>query len=183
MAAPLAPSVDPAPTATTGRGALRWTDRLVLALTSALGLGYAPVAPGTFGTLAGLPLWFGLAQLELGWQGSLAVLTGATAVASWLSHRAEAIYGAHDVQKIVLDEVVGFLWSVYLLECTWRIAILAFVGFRLFDALKPGPVGVVDRRVGGGLGVVLDDVVAGLLTCLVLHFGRALHLWPFVAGA
>lgn len=152
-------------------------DRLVLTLTSAFGLGYAPFAPGTFGSLAALPLWWATAS----WSPPVfvAACLMLTGLAVALCGRAEKIYGAHDVQRIVLDEVVGLMWTVVAVPCTPRNAVWAFVTFRLLDACKPGPIGWVDRRVGGGLGVVLDDVAAGFVGLLALHAGHAAGLLPW----
>ena len=145
-------------------------DRWVLMSTSVLGLGYLPAAPGTWGTLGALPVYWLLSGRPL-WA-AVAVTLALTAVAVALSGRAEAIYGGHDVQHIVIDEVVGLLWAV--LAVPWRLPqiVAAFVLFRLLDALKPWPISAIDRRVGGGLGVVLDDVVAGMVACALLHGAR-----------
>lgn len=153
---------------------LRLGERVVLACTSVLGLGYAPLAPGTVGTLAALPLWYALAPLTL--PAFVAVTAAFTLLACWLSGLAEDIYGTHDVQRIVLDEVVGLLWAVVGVPCGWPTAVAAFVGFRVLDATKPGPIGWVDARVPGGTGVVLDDVAAGLVTCAGLHAAHAAGL-------
>lgn len=159
------------------RRPLSVTDRAVLTLTSAFGLGYAPLAPGTFGTLAGLPLWWTMADFTL--PTFTAVVAAACAAACWLSGRAEEIYGAHDVQRIVLDEVVGLLCAAIGVPFHPSTALAAFVCFRLLDACKPGPIGWVDARVMGGTGVVLDDVAAGLLTCALLHGAHAANLLPW----
>lgn len=165
------------PPSGTSRRTLTVTDRAVLTFTSAFGLGYAPVAPGTFGTLAGLPLWWLLADLTV--PAFAAVVAAACVAACWLSGRAEKIYGAHDVQRIVLDEVVGLLCAAVGLPFRPSTVLAAFVGFRLLDACKPGPIGWVDARVMGGTGVVLDDVAAGLVTCALLHGAHAANLLPW----
>jgi len=138
--------------------------------TSVLGLGYLPAAPGTWGTLGALPLYWLLSNVPVG--AAVAATLALTAVAVALSSRAETIYQGHDVQHIVIDEVVGLLWAV--VAVPWRLPqiVAAFVLFRLLDALKPWPICAIDRRVGGGLGVVLDDVVAGLAACALLHGAR-----------
>jgi phosphatidylglycerophosphatase A len=145
-------------------------DRWVLMGTSVLGLGYLPVAPGTWGTLGALPLYWLLSGTSVGI--AVAATAALTAAAVALSGRAEAIYGGHDVQHIVIDEVVGLLWAV--VAVPWRLPqiVAAFVLFRLLDALKPWPIRVIDRQVGGGLGVVLDDVAAGMVACALLHGAR-----------
>lgn len=152
---------------------ISWADRLVLTASSALGLGYLPKAPGTWGTFAALPLWWAMSDL------TPLVFTAATAVmvlfAIAISSRAEAIYGAHDVQRIVIDEVVGLLCTVIGVPWRWPEIITAFILFRLLDALKPFPIRWFDDHVPGGLGVVIDDVVAGLIGCALMHLGCWLH--------
>lgn len=148
-------------------------DRAVIGLTSVLGLGYLPWAPGTWGTLAALPLWWALADLS--WAPFVALCLAVTAVAIAASHRAEKIYGGHDVQHIVIDEVAGMLWTVVCVPWRWPEVIAAFVLFRILDAGKPWPIRWFDRHVGGGLGVVIDDVVAGIIGCGILHGAARLY--------
>lgn len=150
-----------------------WQHRLVLALTSVGGLGYLPLAPGTWGTLAALPLWWAMSDLGLPAFAALTTLAVLGAIA--LAGAAERIYGDHDVQHIVLDEVVGLLCTV--LAVPWRPQLIlpAFVLFRLLDALKPPPISWIDREMPGGAGVVLDDVAAGLIGCAILHAVRSFN--------
>jgi phosphatidylglycerophosphatase A len=96
-------------------------------------------------------------------------------VGIWAAQAAERYYGTHDSPHIVVDEIAGQLITALPVACTWPNLVVAFGFFRLFDSLKPWPAGWVDRRVGGGLGVVLDDVVAGVqagaATALLVHSG------------
>jgi phosphatidylglycerophosphatase A len=141
----------------------RW---LILASASWLGLGYLPRAPGTWGTLGAIPLWWAMARLAP-WES--AVITALIALASiWIAHQAERIYGAHDVQHIVIDEVAGMLVAAIGVPFAWPEVVAAFVLFRLFDMVKPGPIRWLDQNVGGGLGVVLDDIAAGAAASGVL---------------
>jgi len=138
-------------------------NRLVLALATVGGVGYAPVASGTVGSLLVLPLLPPLAalrdrQLPL----ALVVVAASIAIAIWAAGRAETILGGHDHGCIVIDEVAGMLVAGLFVPATWLAAWLAFGLFRLFDVWKPFPAGLVDRRVAGGLGVVGDDLIAGL---------------------
>jgi phosphatidylglycerophosphatase A len=140
---------------------------LALLLASNFGLGYAPVAPGTFGTLAGLPAFWLLAGLAptdylLAW----AALTG---VAIWAAGAAGRYYGVIDDRRIVIDELSGYLVTVALLPWSWTTALLGFAWFRLFDILKPPPVGWIDRHCKNGFGVVFDDVAAGVYAALALR--------------
>jgi len=145
----------------------------VLALSSALGLGYLPKAPGTWGTLAAIPIWWalrGLATLPFA-----IVVLAVCFVSVLVAEAAERIYGKHDVQKIVIDEVAGLLVTAIGVPFRWPEVIAAFVLFRLLDMTKPGPIRTLDERVPGGLGVVLDDVGAGLVACALLHLARLIY--------
>jgi phosphatidylglycerophosphatase A len=135
------------------------------------GLGYLPLAPGTWGSLAGLPLSWALARCQ-----PVAALAGAlavTAVAVAVAERAEGAFATrHDASQVVIDEVAGMAWTLLWLPPTWGWSLLGFGLFRLLDATKPGPIGWLDRRVHGGLGVVLDDVAAGALAWALLQAAR-----------
>lgn len=139
----------------------------VLALSSAFGLGYLPKAPGTFGTLAALPVWWLLRDVS--WPVFALVALGVFAFATWVSSWAERIYGGHDTQHIVIDEVAGMLVTVVGIPFTPINLVLAFIVFRLLDMTKPWPIRWFDDNVQGGFGVVVDDVVAGLFGCGILH--------------
>ena len=90
-------------------------------------------------------------------------------VAIGVSHAAERAYGRHDVGHIVIDEVAGMLVTAIGVPFAWPEVLAAFALFRLLDAVKPPPINWFDAHVPGGLGVVLDDVVAGLIACGLLH--------------
>ena len=142
-------------------------NRLILFITSNAGLGYAPVAPGTFGTLAGIPVFWLLAPLPP----VMFALTWAalTALACWTADLAGKHYGVTDDKRIVIDELVGYLATVAFLPFSWHTAIAAFILFRIFDIAKPFPVSWVDRTMKNGTGVVLDDVVAGIYAAIILN--------------
>jgi phosphatidylglycerophosphatase A len=138
-----------------------------------LGAGHSPKAPGTVGALAALPLAWSLQAAPIwGRLGVALVLVVGAVVASnvYLASRPEG--GAEDPQEIVLDETVGCLIALVVVPFEWPWLLAGFVLFRFFDIVKPGPVGYADRRIGGGLGVVADDVVAGALAALVLVAAR-----------
>jgi len=141
--------------------------RLILCLSSNAGLGYSPWAPGTVGTLAGLPFFYLLAPLPAPLY--LLTWTALLFLAFWSSDRAGAIYGVADDRRIVIDELVGYLVTVALLPFSWTVALLGFLFFRLFDIVKPPPANWFDRRLKNGYGVVLDDVVAGIYAALALR--------------
>ena len=136
---------------------------LVVALATVGGAGYAPVASGTVGSLVALPLLPPLAALRDRWLGAyVALLIVLVVVAVWSAGRAEELFGGHDHSRIVIDEVAGLVLAGALVPGTWLAAALAFFLFRLFDVVKPFPAGLIDGRVPGGLGVVGDDLVAGV---------------------
>jgi phosphatidylglycerophosphatase A len=141
--------------------------RLALLLASNLGLGYAPVASGTFGTLAGLPAFWLLAGLSPA--GFLLAWAGVTAVAVWAAGAAGRHYGVADDGRIVIDELSGYLVTVAFLPWNWTTALLGFIWFRVFDILKPPPANWIDRHCKNGFGVVFDDVAAGIYAALALR--------------
>lgn len=146
-------------------------------LATGLGSGFAPRAPGTVGSVVALPIWwFALAGLPFGVQA--AVVAVAIVAGIWVVDGACRRAGIEDDQHIVLDEWLGV--SVALLACPRALApaLLGLVLFRAFDIVKPWPISWVDRRVGGGLGVVLDDVLAGVLAACVLQISLALFDLP-----
>jgi len=126
-----------------------------------LGSGAAPKAPGTFGTLAAIPLWLLFAELSLPYYLALLVVT--FIFGCWICGRTSSDLGVHDHGGIVWDEFVG-LWITFVaLPSGWGWVLLGFLLFRLFDIVKPWPIGWADKQVSGGLGIMLDDVLAGFM--------------------
>lgn len=142
-------------------------DRVAVAIATAAGSGYAPIAPGTAGTAVAVPLAFLLAGLSSWAFGAVIVAT--IGIGIWAADRADRIWGTHDSGRIVIDEVAGYWVTVLVVDRTsWVLLVLGFFVFRALDILKPPPVRAIDRRVGGGAGVVLDDVAAGVLGAALL---------------
>jgi phosphatidylglycerophosphatase A len=132
--------------------------------------GYAPVASGTVGSLVALPLIFLSTQLlHVSSALQVVVLVLAIVGACWVAGAAEQYLGEHDSGKIVVDEMVGFLTATALLDLTLLRLFVAFFLFRLFDILKPPPARYFDQHVPGGVGVVLDDVCAGIYANLIVR--------------
>jgi phosphatidylglycerophosphatase A len=131
--------------------------------------GYAPVASGTFGTLAAIPLVLLLALLGPTAYALIAVFL--IPVACYLAEEAEKIHGEKDPGEIVIDEVAGFLVACigFQFYPLWKVLLVSFVLFRLFDVLKLFPGNYFDKVFGGGAGVVLDDIVAGVYAAAGMH--------------
>lgn len=136
------------------------------------GSGLAPRAPGTFGTLAALPIFLLLAPLSLPLYGLVIVLAAVGGI--WICGRASRELGVHDHPGIVWDEFVGLWIALFAVPAQPAWVLAGFLLFRLFDIAKPWPISWLDRRVSGGLGIMIDDVVAGLFACAALHALRLL---------
>lgn len=132
------------------------------------GSGVAPKAPGTWGTLAAVPLFLLCQDLSL--LAYLGVTAVATLVGVWLCEVTARDLGVHDHPGIVWDEFVGYFITMIAAPSGWLWLVIGFVLFRLFDIIKPWPIHVIDNGVDGGLGIMLDDVLAGLMAlgCLQL---------------
>jgi len=151
--------------------------RCILFLASGGFVGYIPFASGTFGTLVAFPIyWLFEPWRHLSVPLYLLTWVAAVALACWIAGRAEALLGEHDSGVIVIDEIVGYLAATLFLAPTWEHTWLAFFVFRALDVLKPFPAGAIDRRMPGGAGVVLDDVVSGLYSNVIT---RVLAAWLF----
>jgi phosphatidylglycerophosphatase A len=131
------------------------------------GVGKVPKAPGTFGTLAAVPL-----ALLLMWAGPFYMM-GFILVFTPIAIVASDLYQKHlqieDPQQIVVDEVVGFLITMTWLPMTWQAVLAGFCLFRALDILKPFPIGYLDRKIPGGLGVMIDDMAAGIIASILLQ--------------
>ena len=148
--------------------------RLILFIATAAGSGYVPVAPGTAGTVVGTALFLlGLRALPAPLY--LLTLVAAIVLAIWVSDAAIPLFGNKDPRQVTIDEVVGVLTALALLPRASSpahdhlLVVLGFLFFRIFDILKPPPVRNIERAAPGGLGIVLDDVAAGLYANLSLR--------------
>lgn len=132
------------------------------------GSGLSPYIPGTIGTLAAIPLYLLLVQLNL-WA-YIGVIVAAFVVGIFICDRASKQLGVHDHGGIVWDEFVGYWVTMIAVPPTWYWVVVGFVLFRIFDMVKPWPIGWFDRRLEGGFGIMVDDVVAAIpaAACLQL---------------
>jgi phosphatidylglycerophosphatase A len=135
-------------------------------------IGFSPVAPGTFGTIAALPLCL--------WMASLGDLSGGvflvllTAASIWIAHCAAEITGKKDPGTVVIDEVCGMVVALFALPFTPFFVVGGFFLFRAFDTLKPWPIRWADKKIPGGIGIILDDIIAGIFTNTLLRIGACL---------
>ena len=141
-------------------------------LSLGFGAGLAPAAPGTFGTLVAVPLYLVIAQFALPWY--LAVVAAGFCGGIWLCGYTGKALGVDDHGGIVWDEIVGFWVTMIAVPPAWQWILLGFVLFRIFDIVKPWPVGFADRRLRGGLGVMFDDLLAGLYALACMHIALQL---------
>ena len=137
-----------------------------------LGLGLSPAAPGTVGTLLGIPLFWLMSGLSPGLYAAIVVALFVPGI--FICGQTARDVGATDPGFIVYDEIVGFLVAMYLLPFDWRWLLAGFITYRVFDIWKPFPVGWVEDKLGLGSGIMADDVIAGIYTFLVLHTVRLL---------
>jgi phosphatidylglycerophosphatase A len=143
-----------------------------IALATAFGAGYMPKAPGTWGSAVGLLLWF---LLPASTWAQLAAIALVVIAGSWSAGVAERHFGRHDPGQVVIDEVAGMLITLFLNPAGWLSAAGGFLLFRAADILKPFPARRLER-LPGGLGIMADDVMAGIYANLALRAILALRL-------
>jgi len=141
--------------------------RLDFFIAFGFGSGLSPIVPGTFGTLAAIPLYYLLINLSPWWYLTCVILAFALGVkvCDTVSHE----LGVHDFSGIVWDEIVGFLITMFCVPTGILWVVAGFCLFRFFDIVKPGPITWVDEAVGGGLGIMLDDVAAAIPALIILQ--------------
>jgi phosphatidylglycerophosphatase A len=141
-----------------------------LAIATVLGVGYAPIAPGTFGSAAGLVVWWLLPASPLV---HAVAIVAIFIVGSWSGNVAERHFGRSDPGQVVIDEVMGMLITLWLNPVGWKGALAGFLLFRVFDVIKPYPANRLEQ-LHGGVGVMADDAMAAVYANLVL---RAALYW------
>lgn len=145
----------------------------IISLTAAgLGTGWIPFMPGTWGSLLGVALTF--------FTGASVYVVVFMSVFAWvIIHLDEGKSGLHDHSSTTLDEIAAMSWCYFALPWTLPIIVAGFLVFRFFDIVKPWPISWADEKVPGAFGTLLDDLMAGAATCLVLHL--ILYFAPDVA--
>ncbi len=135
------------------------------------GSGLSPRAPGTAGTLMAIPLYLLVAGWNLPAYSAFILVTAAAGI--WICGAASRELGVHDHPGIVWDEFVGYWITLWAVPFDWVWVIAGFLVFRVYDIAKPWPISVLDRKVKGGFGIMIDDILAGVMGCATLH----LALW------
>lgn len=136
------------------------------------GSGLAPVAPGTFGTIMAIPLYILMMQLSLIPYLILVAVVCITGI--WICDKSSKLLGVHDHGGIVWDEFAGFFITMIAAPAGWIWIVIGFGLFRLFDIWKPWPISLLDKKVEGGLGIMVDDIVAGIYALICLQLFHAL---------
>jgi phosphatidylglycerophosphatase A len=153
-------------------------ERLIKFLATGFGVGYAPVAPGMAGSLVGVGVWWGLNQVHNPWL-RWTLLVVAIVFAVWCAGEAAEIMHHPDPSSVVIDEIVAIPLVMIGLGTLWWHVVVAFVMFRVFDLWKPSPVREAEH-FSGGIGIVLDDLLAAAYACVATHgivwfIARAIH--------
>lgn len=131
------------------------------------GSGLMPKAPGTFGTLAAIPVYLMISHLVL-WE-YLLITCVVTVAGVFICDYTSKALGVHDHSGIVIDEIAGYLITMAAVPFDWLWVLTGFILFRFFDILKPWPISWLDKNCQGGLGIMLDDVLAGIFSLICLH--------------
>ena len=154
---------------------MSFKEKSIMVLATGCFTGYISFAPGTFGSIVGLPLCFLLSKTKL----PVAILFVLIFIffAIWISTRAEKILKQNDPGCIVIDEIAGIMVTLLGLPFNIISVVAGFATFRFFDILKPFPVRSIERKFSGGTGIVLDDIAAGIFSNIVLRLVNWLNLF------
>ncbi|MEA3485166.1 MAG: phosphatidylglycerophosphatase A [Candidatus Aerophobetes bacterium] len=139
-------------------------------------VGYTPLAPGTMGTLVGVGLYLVFRRIlphPLSYAIMIVVFTG---LGVWISGKCEGYSEKKDSKVIVIDEIDGFLITMFALPFSFRFILLGFILFRVFDILKPLKIERI-QKLPGGWGIMGDDIAAGVLASIVLHISCSMFRW------
>jgi phosphatidylglycerophosphatase A len=139
----------------------------VVFLATGCSVGKIPFAPGTFGSIAGLPFCYLLSRINL--PVTILFITAFIAFSVWISQRAEEILKSKDPGSIVIDEICGMMVTYLGLPFNAFISVSGLFAFRILDIVKPFPIRYLERKFSGGAGIVVDDVTAGVISNLALR--------------
>ena len=131
------------------------------------GSGLAPFMPGTFGTLAAIPVFWLMADLSIWIYAAITLLACVYGVV--ICAKTASDMGVHDHGAIVWDEIAGYLITMLMVPFSWQTVLLGFVLFRFFDIVKPWPISYLDKHIQGGLGIMADDILAGVFAFACLQ--------------
>ena len=141
--------------------------KVILFLATGGLIGFSPVAPGTFGSLAALPLCLLISLMRV--DDALIFIMILVTLSTWIAHVAEKIEAQKDPKQVVVDEICGMAVALFALPFTPLFIIGGFALFRVFDIFKPFPIRWVDKKVPGGLGIMLDDLMAGIFANVLMR--------------
>ena len=139
-------------------------------LAAGFGSGLSAKAPGTAGTVVGVIVYLPISTLNA--SAYIATCIIAFIAGVWICGKAADALSSHDHPSIVYDEIVGYLVTMIAIPAQWPWMIAGFTLFRIFDIIKPWPVSVLDRRIKGGFGIMIDDLAAAALALCLLHTAR-----------
>jgi len=152
---------------------MNFKEKAAVFLATGFYVGNIPFAPGTFGSLIGLPFCYLLAEIQLA--AAIIATLLLIGLAIWISNAAERTLKRKDPGCIVVDEMAGMAVTLIGLPFNFTTVVTGFILFRILDILKPFPIRVLDKRLSGGLGIVADDVVAGIFSNIIIRM--LLYYW------
>ncbi len=154
--------------------------KFVLFLATGAGVGFLPGPQGTYGTLLAILLY--LATKGLPFYSNILFVVSFCFLAIWSANLAERYFQEEDSGKIVIDEIAGYLVTMLALPFDSKTVVAGFIFFRLFDIFKPFPANWCEKHLSGGLGIVCDDLVAGVYANICLRILLALNIWTLIPG-
>lgn len=131
------------------------------------GSGLSPKAPGTFGTLAAVPVFLLFSLFTPALYAITVLIVCITGI--YICGKTAEDVGVHDHGAIVWDEIAGYLITMFLIPISWQSLVIGFILFRIFDILKPWPISYIDKHIHGGFGIMFDDVIAGVMALVCMH--------------
>lgn len=143
------------------------TPNILILIATFFNIGKFPKAPGTIATLATIPLFVLMSHLpDIIY---MMITFGIVILGIFAAQAYEAVAPEHDSKEIVIDEVAGYLITMALVPCTFKSVAIGFILFRIFDIFKPWPIGMLDKKVQGGVGVMVDDIAAGIIASVIMQ--------------